>query len=421
MRYLLIIFLFLQVIINSPSVTNAEELINVKLVNYIGETSKLKIQLKGEYFTLDSTFSLMEGKTYHLKVKGGEFFLEGKGVKQRIKGPLFLIPASYDHKHNILINDRPYLGVVEFHLENDKFIRPVNQLPLEDYLKGVVPFEVLASWPLETLKAQALAARTYAVSHLGKVIDDTINYQVYGGYAWHANTTKAVEETAGEVITFNGKLIEALYSSSNGGITENNTHVWSGKTKPYFPIKEDPFDPTNPWELALHETQIDLEDIQFDEPNWWAKTKEKDKNITAAIKMWLKNIGYKGDIRILSVPRFELANEQLESGRSVKGSIEVVFLHNLIDGTIIVEQVTLLDEKLNRIRSMLGGGYFKSYFITSLEHSGDKYIMKGRGYGHGVGMSQYGASVMGEKGKTYEDIIQFYYPGTTITRIIESE
>lgn len=419
MRYIILFFVLLQAFIYSPSATHSEELVNVKLINYIGETTKLDIKLKGAYFTLDSTFSLMEGKTYHLQVKGGEFLLEGDGEKQRIKGPLYLVPDSYDHKHNILINSRPYLGVVEFHIERDKYIRPVNQLPLEDYLKGVVPFEVIASWPLETLKAQALAARTYAVSHLGKVIDDTINYQVYGGFVWNVKTTKAVEETTGEVIMYDKRLIEALYSSSNGGVTENNSHVWGGITKPYFPIKEDPYDPTRPWELKLQETQIELEDIRFNDPNWWNKTKEKDKKITAAIKQWLKKNGYTGDIRILSVPRFELANEQLESKRSVKGSIEVIFLQLLIDGTIIVEREALIDEKLTQIRQMLGGGHFKSYFITTLEQIGDKYILKGKGYGHGVGMSQYGASVMGERGKTYEEIIQFYFPGTSIGHIIE--
>lgn len=419
MRYILLFFVLFQAIIFSPSRARAEELINVKLVNYIGDTSKLNIQLKGDYFTLEPTISIMEGINYRLKIKNGVFLLEGNGEKQRIKGPLYLIPDSYDQNHSIKINGRPYLGAVEFQLENNRFIRPINQLPLEDYLKGVVPFEVMASWPFETLKAQALAARTYAVSHLGKVIDDTVNYQVYGGYTWYPNTTKAVEETAGEVITFDKKLIEALYSASNGGITENNSNVWGGKAKPYLPIKEDPFDPTYPWVLTLHETQIEYEDIHLDNPIWWKKIQEQDKKITASIKLWLKKKGYTGDIKILSIPRLELGNEQLTSKRSVTGSIEILFLHTLIDGTAIFEQFALNEVKLNQIRPMMGGTHFKSYLVTSLEHIGDKYIMKGKGYGHGVGMSQYGASVMAEKGKTYKEIIQFYFPGTSISHLFE--
>lgn len=419
MRYINIFFVLFQAIIFSPSRTHAEELINVKLVNYIGDATKLNIQLKGDYFTFEPTITIMEGIIYRLSVKNGVFLLEGNGEKQRIKGPLYLIPDSYDQKHSILINGRAYLGAVEFQLENNRFIRPINQLPLEDYLKGVVPFEVIASWPIETLKAQALAARTYAVSHLGKVIDDTVNYQVYGGFSWQPSTTKAVEETTGEVITHNKKLIEAFYSASNGGITENNSHVWGGKAKSYFPIKEDPYDPTQPWEFTLHETQIDLENVQLGNPNWWEEAQEKDKTITASIKLWLKKNGYNGEIKILSVPRFELANEQLRSKRSVKGSIEILFLHNLIDGTAIFELYALNDVKLDRIRQIMGGTHFKSYLITSHERAGDKYIMKGKGYGHGVGMSQYGASVMGEQGKTYEEIIHFYFPGTVITHIIK--
>jgi SpoIID/LytB domain protein len=90
-------------------------------------------------------------------------------------------------------------------------------------------------------------------------------------------------------------------------------------------------------------------------------------------------------------------------------------LHRLIDGTILFEQLDLNDVKLNKIRPMIGGNLFKSYLIDSLEYDGDMYTMKGKGFGHGVGMSQWGASIMGDSGKTYEEILQFYYPGTAIT------
>ncbi|OAS82855.1 SpoIID/LytB domain-containing protein [Metabacillus litoralis] len=413
MRYFILIFVILFTTL-FPKQFEAEEMIKVKLVNYIGDTDKLNIVLEGGYQTLDPTLSLKEGVDYHVTVKNDSLYLQGEGKEQKINGPLVIIPETYDHDHAIYVNNRPYLGAMEFRIE-ENVIRPINQLPIEDYLKGVVPFEVFPSWHQEALKAQSLAARTYAYSHTKDEMDDTIHFQVYGGYNWNENTTKAVEETNSEVITFDNHLIDAFYSASNGGVTENNTHVWGGKAMSYFPIKKDPFDPTHPWEFTIHRTQISMNDINWDNSNWWDDVKEKDEEITLSMKKWLQNNGYPGDIKIVSIPRLELSEQQLNSKRTDKGSITVEFLHRLIDGTVLFEQFTLDDVKLNQIRPMIGGNQFKSYLISSLECNEDTYTMKGKGYGHGVGMSQWGANFMGESGKTYKEIIQFYYPGTLIT------
>lgn len=410
-------FVIIVSILFAPFVINGEEMMQVRLLNHIGETSKLKLQIKGNYHTLDPMIQLSADTEYNVLVKNGKLILKGDKQTYNATDSLVLVPHTYDENHFIRINDRPYLGAMELRVENNMYIRPVNQLPLEDYLKGVVPFEVFPDWSLETLKAQALAARTYAASHIGKEIDDTIQYQVYGGYMWDAKTTKAITETEGEVITYKDKLINAFYSASNGGKTENNAHVWGGRALPFFPIKKDPYDPTHPWEFKLHEKQIDLDHINWDQPNSWDRLKEKDEEITASMKSWLNRNGYPGDVKILSIPEFKLSDKQLPSDRSVKGSISVEFLWRLFDGTVFVRNVHLENTELNRIRPMIGGNIFKSYLITSLEKEDAVYTMKGKGYGHGVGMSQWGAHVMGEKGKSYKDIIQFYFPKTEITQL----
>ncbi|RKQ30775.1 SpoIID/LytB domain-containing protein [Oceanobacillus halophilus] len=414
---LILMLVFAVLIPDSAKAASSEDMMHVRLVNYIGNTSKVSFQLKGDYFTFDPTIELKEGVTYQLVAKKGSLFLREGKETYRIQESLVLIPNNYDYQHVIQINDRPYLGAVELRLEDKEFIRPVNQLPLEDYLKGVVPFEVFPDWGLETLKAQALAARTYAASHLDQEIDDTISYQVYGGYTWNENTTKAVEETKGEVITYDNQLIDAFYSASNGGVTENNSHVWGGKALPFFPIKDDPYDPTHPWEFTLNKVQVDVDNMDWYNPDWWGSTKEKDKEITSSIKKWLNNHGYPGEIKILSIPKFELTDQQLASDRSVRGSISVEFLWKLFEGTVLYQRINLDDVKLNRIRPMIGGTIFKSYLIDSLENEDEAYTMKGKGYGHGVGMSQWGAYVMGEKGKNYKEIIQFYFPKTDISQI----
>ncbi|UFU00199.1 SpoIID/LytB domain-containing protein [Radiobacillus kanasensis] len=398
-----------------PITSEAEEMVTVRLTNYIEDSSKLNVEFKGAYRSLDPTLAIKEGVNYQLTVDEDSLILQGENGQHTFKEPLIFIPEKYDEKHILYINGRPYLGAMEFRVEEDDTIRPVNQLPMEDYLKGVVPFEVYPSWGLEALKAQALAARTYATSHLNEEIDDTISYQVYGGYTWKEKTTKAVEETSGEVITYKGKLIEAFYSASNGGVTENNAHVWGGKSKPYFPIKKDPYDPIEPWGFTLHRTQIDLKAIDWDIPNWWEVLEEKDKKITESMKRYLKRKGYWGDLKILAIPNFTVSDKQLSSKRSVKGSITIEFMERLFGGTVLFHQYHLDGVNLNRIRPLIGGTIFKSYLINSFQSKENSYTMKGKGFGHGVGMSQWGAQAMAESGKSYKEIIQFYFPGTRIS------
>lgn len=105
-------------------------------------------------------------------------------------------PETYNESNRISLNGKEYLGTVNFSIESGKYIRPVNEnIPFEDYLKGVVPNEMPASWSLEALKAQTVAARTYSITKTGSTVADTTAFQVYGGYSWNANTTKAVQQT----------------------------------------------------------------------------------------------------------------------------------------------------------------------------------------------------------------------------------
>ena len=134
----------------------------------------------------------------------------------------------------------------------DGAIRPVLKLPLEKYLLGVVPYEMSDSFPLEALKVQAVCARTYALSKMNgsgdyDVVDNT-NDQVFRGTPDKCeNTARAVEETAGLVLTFNNNLITAWYSASNGGQTELPGNVWKGDNIPgCFAMVDDPWDAQNP-------------------------------------------------------------------------------------------------------------------------------------------------------------------------------
>ena len=413
---LVILFSFMFLFANPGQ---AEELVTVKLVNYVGNTDELQFYLTGSYFSPDLLIPFSEHTRYRVKRKEGKLEIEGGGEVWEVENSFTLIPEKLDTHHVVRINRRPYLGAMTFQLEEQGSIRPINQLLLEDYLKGVVPFEVFPSWELEALKAQTLAARTYAVSHMKKVMDDTIQFQVYGGYDWHPRTSLAIEGTKGQVLTYENRLIEAFYSASNGGMTENNVHVWGGNPLPFYPIKLDPYDPKQQWEVTMHQIQIDVNQIDWDDPDYWENTVEKDEVISNSLKNWLSRKGYVGDIKILSIPEFTVSPKMNDSRRAVEGSFTVEFMIRLIDGTILFDQVAMKNVPLTHIRPAIGGTRFKSYLIDSLELKNGKYMLKGRGFGHGVGMSQWGAQVMGQKGKSYKEILQFYFPGTSIVNVYD--
>ena len=138
----------------------------------------------------------------------------------------------------------------------DGAIQAVLTLPLETYLLGVVPYEMSDSFPLEALKAQAVCARTYALSKINPETDwdvvDTTNDQVFKGLmAEYKNTARAVADTEGLVLTYRNKLITAWYSASNGGQTELPQHVWGGDDIPAcFEMTDDPWDAENPDSLT---------------------------------------------------------------------------------------------------------------------------------------------------------------------------
>ncbi|WP_051556368.1 SpoIID/LytB domain-containing protein [Alkalihalobacterium bogoriense] len=400
-----------------------QPLMRVKLVNYVKNTTQLTVAFNGNY-TLNETFFIPSGKTYQMRIVNNELGLFD-GTHQVFRGErISFVPAQYNEAHLIRINNRPYLGTIEFQIEN-AFIRPMNTIPLEDYVKGVVPAEMPASWHLEALKAQAVAARTYARKHQRSIIDDTISFQVYGGYAWHPNSTKAVVDTTGQTLTFNNALIDAVYSSSNGGMTESNANVWNGTSLPYFPIQQDSFDSIDPWNFTLAKTQIDISNLDVMKPElWWDSTREVDTTIPANIKTWLLTNGYSNqDIKLVSIPFLHLTNPGT-GGRVRNGAIKVDFFlrdrgtrefSKNSDGTMKLHTVHFTNTSAQRIRAMIGINHIRSYLIDEVTDQNNRITVRGRGWGHGVGLSQYGAKNRADAGHSYVQILGFYYPHTVLT------
>lgn len=394
-----------------------EPIVKVKLVNYLGNKSEITIKPNGDYLTNDSNIVLKTGEAYVLKLVNGKLSLFQNGSLLNSYNTFSAQPVQ--PRTALSINGRLYLGSFDFEIENNQYIRPINSVYMEDYLKGVVPIEMYPYWNLEALKTQAVAARTYAMSYLSRgLINDTISYQVYGGYIWTPNTTKAVDDTKGQVLLSNGRLIDAVYSASNGGMTESNANAWGNIQVPYLTVKEDAFDPKTPWSFSFNKTQIDLTGKDLSKSSeWWTAAKEADATIAYNLKMWLSTNGYANkDIKIVSISDFSLHNKGTGSRVSL-GNITVDFLVKDMDanGKLIPQRVSYKDVGVSRIRAMIGNRVMLSYLVDSVNAETAVVSVKGRGDGHGVGMSQWGAKYMGDAGKSYEDILKFYYTGVTIT------
>jgi SpoIID/LytB domain protein len=401
---------------------------------------------------LPSNLKLNSDSTYYVKKSGGNLYLyEGSKLVVSFGNREFsLSPAAYGPANIIKINNKNYLGEILFTHEGN-YIRPVNvNIPFEDYLKGVVPREMPAEWHLEALKAQAVAARTYADKY-GQVtlIDDTINYQVYGGYDWHPNSTAAVDQTRGKKMYYGSSSVgvNAVYSSANGGQTVDDGDEWSpGKTGvPYLKSKTDSFDNYR-WTLGWHKNQIDLTGKDLTRPqDWWTSISEKGgpnyyQDTTnyplynaisiGALKNWIKTQGYEStDLKITRILEFTPSSIKDGSQRSRTAKISVEFLVKNLDGSYVMElnkdtnkneikkNIITKELPIKDFKTIFGYTYFKSYFFDTPVNNSDVYVIKGKGFGHGVGMSQHGAQARASNKlnpQTYDEILKFYYEGVTI-------
>jgi stage II sporulation protein D len=271
-------------------------------------------------------------------------------------------------KGNLLVMGSRYGGDIDvWKGENGLYI--INELPLEEYIKAVVAEEMSVDWDMEALKAQAVVSRTYAVYQKSlngnssyHIVSSVLN-QVYKGENSDVRAAYAVAETSGEILTYNGDPIEAFYHSTCGGMTENPEDIF-GKSYPYLkPVKSScDLSPYSAWSRT-----IKFEDI------------EKALGIPG-----IKGISVKS---FTSTKRVRQLNIKTASGTTAINATD--------------------------LRKALGWSRLPSTNFTLSRH-GDSVLFEGSGYGHGVGLCQWGALKMARDGKNYREILSFFYPGTTI-------
>ena len=324
-----------------------------------------------------------------------------------------------------------WYGGFEYRRSTGGNLNVINVVDVDDYVKGVLPYEMSPAWPLEALKAQAVCARTYALlqtKHRDSYRFDvctTTDCQVYqGANQASALTDRAVEETAGMAAMYGGKYAETYYYASNGGASESSENVWS-MPLPYLVGKEDPYEGT-----------ISIPDYVYTMTYSYSQ-----------LSALLKSKGYSiGTVSSAYVSR-----------TTPTGNVAEITFRDTAGKTVVITKEacrSVLETKSMRFTisgggsggswqvnpsggalSSLSGAYTVTASGVSAYEGGDAYVItasgvsrlqkppavsgsgitiSGTGWGHGVGMSQYGAKAMAELGRTYEEILHFYFTGITI-------
>jgi len=325
---------------------------------------------------------------------------------------------------------RTYGSRLNFVVDLNGKLTLVNELPLEQYLYGVVASEMHADFPTEAVKAQAITARSYTLARINKQhaldpfdVCDEVHCQVYGGITRaSANTITAVNETAGKVLMYEKQICETFYLAVCGGHTEHNENVWQGAPKPYlrgqFDLPQDKVTVEENFLLKEENVRIWLEKnpnvycnvyLMEDLPSYLEYTRKYFRWTVEYTQAELKDIIRK------------------KTGENIGNVLDIIPIERGISGRLIKIMIKGTDkiltvEKELEIRKALSANYlYSSCFQVDKANITNgipqKFIIKGAGWGHGVGMCQTGAAIMALRGKTYKEILNHYYRGAKITAL----
>jgi stage II sporulation protein D len=402
---------------------------------------------------------------------GAAITAAGGGIS--IGGRALALPASATAKSGLGWNNVRYRGRLVFIKAANGFT-VINEIDLENYLRGVLKMEMGADWPFEALKAQAILARTYAVRNRGKSakrgydFDAGENSQVYRGInAEDPRTDKAVSQTSGMILSWNGSPADIYYHSDSGGATADISHVWGG-SKPYLQSRPEAVSyssPNSTWQLALTGAQI---------TSIISKMGKNVGNVTAldiaqldgaGRAVLLKVTGDKGtanvrahDFRMAAGSRtIKSTNFKISRNGTAPASAQAATpppapasapaASNVTAGLRVDPLIEMTAAGIFTTREMLemlaDPSKKQEYLQIGYERmrgktgdaekqapakqpvpapapapppAGGDFLFSGKGWGHGVGLSQWGAKAMAEAGMKCEDILAHYFPGTQIGR-----
>ena len=337
-----------------------------------------------------------KGKEIRISAADGEFLYvcdaDGRKLKEGYEGDLIMRKAKNGY---ILINE----------------------ISMEDYIRYVLPSEMPLTFSYEALKAQAVCARTFAYGQIrgttyaeyGANLDDTTAYQVYHATTSYEITDQAVADTAGMVMTYDGKLADCYYYSTSPGYSEN-LEVWGAKSPGYLKAenhtKEKTVDLSSAKKfhkfITKNANAYDAESPYF---RWTATLSAKlgmDEQYGRLKKLKINKRSSSGYILSLTFV-FEEGERTIEKENEIRFALGKYLLDvDLADGT-------------NKHRP---SSVPSACFEVASQKKGE-IVLTGGGFGHGIGMSQYGADAMGKEGKSWQDILKFYYNDVAITNVFD--
>ena len=396
--------------------------------------------------------AMINGK-WSIYSSGGDVKLTDCAVGVYDEGELVMIANSDDDlqikrtgKNFTEVDGVQYRGVIETY-RNGEAMNIINFIDVEEYLYGVLPSEMTSSWSKEALKAQAVAARTYCMKNLGTHeqggydLCAQVHCQAYKGIELEdERSTKAVEDTEGEMIYYQGELINAMYFSSSGGYTADSEDVLDAEI-PYLKGVEDKYEKEcEEWEREFTLSQLtqmtygiggvmgllaktDEETGRINEITLVGvnddKTikKEQIRTFFSAFGGMLQSRNFTVNIGGSDV---KYDNDDgstiyvIGNGPKKSADIEEIYLEN---GEKISKnhEIKVIGNTGERYISAASGKNKKSKTDNTANNvSPDVIILKGRGMGHGLGMSQYGAKGMAESGFDYKEILEYYYTGVKV-------
>jgi stage II sporulation protein D len=322
--------------------------------------------------------------------------------------------------------DRSYAGVVEIRLDHEGKLAAISEVPLDVYLRGVVPSEMPTGFPLEALKAQAVAARSEVLAklhtqHLNDPFDvcATEHCQVYAGVTHEdPRADEAVIETSAEVLMRNGVLVDAVYSAVCGGHTEDASLVWDSPKETW---------PKGVWCCAPENApKIDL--TKEDAVREWIFSKpDVYCNVPASLLPVSPDYTRRHFRWEVTYNRQELEKTiARNTGQDIGTLYEILPVERGVSGRLIAIEILgsrqnlKIKKEINIRRALSSTMLESSCFVVDMEQDEQglpaEITLTGAGWGHGAGMCQVGAAHLALEGKTYREILAHYYPGTTVVR-----
>lgn len=327
----------------------------------------------------ENRLKIDSGEEWRVSRDGEQIVFESRN--QAWSSQFHLSPATQNNGQNaITLNQKKYRGNFEFRIADGEILL-INRLPLDNYLYGVIEKEAAPNWPLATIKAQAVASRSFALYSLRQHREEPYDLgddhfsQLYGGKS--AETRQArrgVDQTRGEVLTYKGKVVPGYFHSNSGGHVESGEKIWAGD---------------------------DLGFIKSHPDTWSENTKFSEWQTTVKLADLNRALEELGRPEMAEAPQLQV-KEKLSSGRAL--NLEYVAVND--------EYITV---PADEIRTAVGTEKIRSSWFVRIDFARGEINFKGKGWGHGVGMSQWGACGMGRAGLDYRKILNFYYNRATIS------